>query len=145
MTKGRVVEIALGLLDRAGKWLPQREPAHLATGRVGEEAAYFYLRKFGYVMAARNWRTVSRRGELDMVGWDGETLCFIEVKTRGSRSMVPAEFAVDEEKREELREMARVYSGQLPANTKKRFDVVSVYVEGGGPEVELIRDAFGWK
>jgi hypothetical protein len=41
--------------------------------------------------------------------------------------------------------MARVYSGQLPANTKKRFDVVSVYVEGGKPEVELIRDAFGWK
>ena len=85
------MEFALGLLDHAAKWLPQREAAHLATGRSGEDAAYFHLRKLGYVMAARNWRTVSRRGELDMVGWDGETLCFIEVKTRGTRSVVPAE------------------------------------------------------
>jgi putative endonuclease len=145
VSKGRVVEFALGLLDRAAKCLPQREAAHLATGRLGEDAAYFHLRKMGYVMAARNWRTVSRRGELDMVGWDGETLCFIEVKTRGTRSLVPAELAVDDAKREELREMARVYSRQLPVSTKKRFDVVSVYVEGGKPDVELIRDAFGWK
>jgi putative endonuclease len=133
------------VLDRAAKWLPRREAAHLETGRVGEEAAYFHLRKLGYVMAARNWRTVSRRGELDMVGWDGETLCFIEVKTRGTRSAVPAELAVDDAKREELREMARVYSRQLPAGTKKRFDVVSVYVESGGPDVELLKGAFGWK
>ena len=145
MGKGRVVEFVLGLLDRAAKWLPQREAAHLATGRLGEDAAYFHLRKMGYVMAARNWRTVSRRGELDMVGWDGETLCFIEVKTRGTRSVVPAEFAVDDAKREELREMARVYSRQLPVSTKKRFDVVSVYFESGGPDVELIKGAFGWK
>jgi putative endonuclease len=145
VAKGRVVEFALDLLDRATKWLPHGEAAHLATGRKGEEAAYFHLREQGYVMAARNWRTVSRRGELDMVGWDGETLCFIEVKTRGTKSMVPAELAVDEAKREELREMARVYSRQLPAGTKKRFDVVSVYIENSEPDVHVIRDAFGWK
>jgi len=138
------VEFALGVLDRAAKWLPQREAAHLTTGRVGEEAAYFYLRKLGYMMVARNWRTVSRRGELDMVGWDGATLCFIEVKTRGMRSVVPAEMSVDSAKREELREMAKEYSRQMPSGTKKRFDVVSVYFDDGKPDVQLMKDAFGW-
>jgi putative endonuclease len=142
---GRIIRAAVAVLDRAAKWLPQREATHMATGRVGEEAAYFHLRKLGYVMVARNWRTVSRRGELDLVGWDGETLCFVEVKTRGTRSVVPAEMSVDSAKREELREMARVYSKQVPPGTKKRFDVVSVYLEDGETDVELMKDAFGWK
>ena len=139
------MEFALGVLDRAAKWLPQREAEHLATGRVGEEAAYFHLRRLGYTMVARNWRTVSRRGELDLVGWDGETLCFIEVKTRGTRSVVPAEMAVDSAKRDELREMARVYAKQVPPGTKKRFDVISVYLEDTEPDVRLTKDAFAWK
>ena len=145
MSKGRVVEFALGALDRMARLLPKREAAHLATGRAGEDAAYFHLRKLGYVMVARNWRTVSRRGELDLVGWDTKTLCFVEVKTRGTRSMVPAEMAVDAAKREELREMAKIYSRQVPPGTKKRFDVVSVYLADDKPDVQLIKDAFGWK
>lgn len=141
MGAGRIVRAAVELLDRAAKLLPRSEAQHLETGRTGEESAYFYLRKVGYTIVARNWRTPSRRGEIDLIGWDGETLCFVEVKTRGARSMVPAEYAVDAEKREELRMMARAYMRRIKAGTTTRFDVVSVYVDGG--EIELRKDAFG--
>ncbi len=145
MWAGRIVQAVLGVLDRAAaKLLPKREAEHLKTGREGEEAAYFYLRKMGYTIVARNWRTVSRRGEIDLIGWDRETLCFIEVKTRGTRSMVPAEFAVDDAKQEELRLMARVYMRRMKRPKETRFDVMSVYGEGRQAEVELRKGAFGW-
>lgn len=60
----------------------QAEPAHLATGRHGELAAFFYLRRQGYIVVARGWRSGRLRGDIDLIAWHGETLCFIEVKTR---------------------------------------------------------------
>lgn len=133
----------LRLLDLFTGWLPsvRKEPDHLKTGRRGEEAAYFFLRKQGYTIVARNWRGGGRRGELDLVGWEGKTLCFIEVKTRGERGEVAAEMAVDMSKRDELAAMARLYRRHVPAGTPYRFDVVSVYL-GAPPEIELRRGAF---
>jgi len=72
---------------RALDWVAERTlppediPEHQRTGRRGEEDAYFYLRRLGYVMVAQNFHSPRRRGEIDLIGWDGETLCFIEVKT----------------------------------------------------------------
>jgi hypothetical protein len=65
-------------------------PVHQQTGRRGEEGTYFYLRRLGYVMVARNSRS-SRRGEIDLIGWDQDVLCLIEVKTRTSRRVQPGE------------------------------------------------------
>jgi putative endonuclease len=45
-------------------------PAHQRTGRRGEEDAYFYLRRRGYTIIARNYRSPHHRGELDLVGWE---------------------------------------------------------------------------
>jgi hypothetical protein len=56
-------------------------PAHLRTGRRGEEDAYFYLGRCGYIMIARNFRTARHHGEIDLIGWNQDVLCFIEVKT----------------------------------------------------------------
>jgi putative endonuclease len=79
------------------------------------------------------------------VAWDKETLCFVEVKTRTRKSIVPAEGAVDRDKRRELTGMARLYLRQLPLGTRFRFDVVTVYLLGScEPEVTLFKDAFGW-
>jgi putative endonuclease len=131
------------LLDwLVGRLRPPGGAAHLRTGRAGEEAAYFHLRERGYVIVARNWRTPRLRGELDLVGWDGPTLCFIEVKTRHSRE-VAAELAVDRAKQRQLLAMARAYRRRYPPDTPIRFDVVSVY-EGvpEGRRIELIKDAF---
>jgi putative endonuclease len=132
----------LKLLDGITGWLPsvRKEPEHLKTGRRGEEEAYFFLRKHGYVIVARNWRG-GGKGELDLIGWDGKTLCFIEVKTRGSRGEVPAEAAVNMKKRDELVMTARLYRRRAAPDTPYRFDVVSVYL-GKRIEIELIKGAF---
>jgi Holliday junction resolvase-like predicted endonuclease len=93
---------------------PDDAPAHQRTGRRGEEDAYFHLRSLGYVMVARNYRSHRRRGEIDLIGWDGDVLCFVEVKTRTSHDIKPAEAAVDHAKRHELSAVAREYLRHLP-------------------------------
>ena len=52
------------------------------TGVRGETYAYWYLRRHGYVLIARNYRAPSIKGEIDLVGYDGAVLAFVEVKTR---------------------------------------------------------------
>ena len=89
--------------------LRKRFPNHLLTGRRGEEAAYFYLRRLGYMMVARNFRTPRRRGEIDLIGWHKDILCFVEVKTRTTHEVKPAEAAVDRDKRRD--------SSAWPGNT----------------------------
>jgi len=119
------------------------EARHVRTGRSGEEVAYFHLRGHGYVMIARNYRSPRCRSELDLVGWEAETLCFIEVKTRTTRDVKPAEAAVDLEKQRDLSRVAREFLRKVPGRPAFRFDVVSVYLEPGRePEITLFRDAF---
>src|SRR5277367_3129757 len=52
------------------------------TGIRGETYAYWYLRRHGYTLVARNYTTPGLKGEIDMVGYDGPVLAFVEVKTR---------------------------------------------------------------
>lgn len=151
MGSGTLTRFIVQALDRAGAALHHdREadqiPEHLVTGAKGEEEAYFYLRKNGYTVVARNWRTPRRKGELDIVAWDHGTLAFVEVKTRTSRGIVPAELAVDHEKQRELVAMAQAFMRYYPEGTPHRFDVVSVYmVPGEAVEVQLFKDAFDWR
>jgi len=76
---------------------PEKRPSHQKTGRAGEEVASFHLRELGYVMVARNYRSWRRRCEVDLIRWDDDVLCFVEVKTRTTRDVKPAEAAVDDE------------------------------------------------
>jgi putative endonuclease len=121
--------------------------AHLELGRRGEEAAYFYLRRCGYTVVARDWRSGKVRGDLDLVGWEGDTLCFIEVKTRGNRKVATAESAVDHDKTQVLRRIARQYLLALPDTPDQvRFDVLSIYYEGQkAADIQLFRGAFNWR
>ena len=122
---------------------PDQRPQHQRVGRRGEEDAYFHLRRLGYVMVARNFRSPRCRGEIDLIGWDADVLCFIEVKTRTSRDVKPAEAAVDRHKRREVAAVAREYLRRLPPSCQWRFDVVSVYYEGliSRPQIEVFRNA----
>src|SRR5579864_9320341 len=122
---GRVTRFSLRLLDRVAELLlkPPAVAAHQKVGIRGEEDAYFYLRRLGYVMVARNFRSPRRRGEIDLVGWDGDVLCFIEVKTRTTRDVKPAEAAVDCDKRRQLNGVAQEYLRHLSAEPQWRFDV----------------------
>ena len=141
---GTLVKVALDALDKAARALGRepQEAGHLATGRRGEELAYFYLRKVGYIMVARNYRTPRHRGEIDLIGWDGDVLCVIEVKTRSTRDVAPPEAAVDREKQGDLCVVAREYVRRLPAETVIRGDVVSVYLDADPPQIELFKNAF---
>jgi putative endonuclease len=143
---GRLTHAAIRSLD----WLaqhtlpPERKPEHQRTGRRGEEDAYFHLRKLGYIIVARNYRTPRQRGEIDLIGWDDDVLCFIEVKTRTSLEVKTPEAAVDRHKRREVAAVAREYLRRLPPSCQWRFDIVSVYYAKSPtnhPQIEVFRNA----
>lgn len=127
-----------------------RTAEHLATGLRGEREALFHLRAQGYMVVARRWRSPKLRGDVDLIGWDKDWLCFVEVKTRTGRDeMSPAQSAVDGDKQEMLRRMARVYLRSFPEEIRRgvlvRFDILSVYLEQAGVEFDLYKGAFGWE
>ena len=160
MFAGRLTQATIRALDwLAARTLPAEDlPAHQRTGRRGEEDAYFYLRRRGYTIIARNYRSPHHRGEVDLVGWELDVLCFIEVKTRTTRDVKPAEAAVDRDKQRELSLVARDFLRQMPSScqpgpqparlsrdgVKWRFDVLAVYYERGHsrPSFELFQNAF---
>lgn len=136
-------------MDVLGKRLRRapRTAEHLATGLRGEREALFHLRAQGYTIVARRWKTAKLRGDVDLIGWDGEWLCFIEVKTRTGRDpLAPAESAVDADKQQMLRRMAGAYLRTFPEKRRReipvRFDIVSVYLQQTGVECDLYRGAF---
>lgn len=146
MFSGRLTHATIRALDwlAARFSIPDNLPAHQRIGMRGEEDAYFFLRRLGYVMVARNFRSPHHRGEIDLVGWDKDVLCFIEVKTRTTRDVKPAEAAVDRAKQRALAAMAGDYLRHLALRCQWRFDVVSVYYESPAnqPVFELFRNAF---
>jgi putative endonuclease len=140
-------EWALGRLQSGGL-RTNPAAAHLDTGERGEQAALFALRRRGYIIVARRWNSARMRGDIDLIGWDGPELCFIEVKTRTARDIRPAEAAVDDDKRTVLRRLAHAYLKSFPEKARRtipvRFDVVSVYLLAGQPEFEMFPNAFSW-
>jgi putative endonuclease len=146
LLSGRVTQAAVRALDWLAErtLLPEDIPPHQRTGRRGEEAAYFYLRRLGYVMVARNFRSSRRRGEIDLIGWEKSVLCFIEVKTRTTHDVKPAEAAVDRDKQRGLAAVADEYLRYVAPSCRWRFDVVTVYYErqSSQPLIELFRNAF---
>ncbi len=133
------------LAERRGR-VPER-PEHLATGERGEDAAFFFLRRNGYTVVARRWNDTPLPGDLDLIAWQGEVLCFVEVKTRTTLGMATAEAAVDQQKRRILRRLARHYLRQLPGEQppQTRFDIVTVYELPGKPrQTRIMAGAFGW-
>lgn len=145
MLSGRVTQATVRVLDWVAHHTlkPTKLAPHLDVGQHGEEEAYFFLRRQGYILIARNYRSPRRRGEIDLIGWDGDLLCFIEVKTRTSHDVKPAEAAVDYNKQRELAAVAREYMRALPTFGQWRFDIVTVYYEESGlPQIELFKNAF---
>ena len=116
---------------------------HALLGRRGEEAAYWHLRGQGFIMVERNYRPAGSHKEIDLIGWDGDTLVFTEVKTRGPESPVAPEASVDREKERNL--IAAAYDYRRRANrfsAPVRFDIITVVESPGGMKIEHFRDAF---
>jgi len=128
------------LVARALAWIAElRSP--LPLGRRGERAAEKYLRRNGYRIVARNFRAAG--AEIDLVAMDGETLVFVEVKTRRSRIAGAPEEAVDERKQTRMRRAAEVFARRYRENEiEMRFDIAAVDASGKRLEIELLRNAF---
>ena len=129
----------------------EKVPAHLVVGVQGEDAAFFHLLSKGYKVVARRWSARKLPGDVDIIAWQGQLLCFFEVKARTKRDLTPAHVAVDQHKRCILRRLARAYLRQLPRNISPsmrpnvRFDVIAVYlIPGRDPEIEHYENSFGW-
>src|SRR5208337_1245299 len=108
-----------GSIARAVEWLAALR-GQVALGRRGERAA-----------------------EIDLVAMDGDTLVFVEVKTRRSRAAGAPEEAVDERKQTRMRRAAEVFAARYRADEiEMRFDIVAVDASGKRLEIELLRNAF---
>jgi putative endonuclease len=121
---------------RRRRWTPT-----LALGRRGEDVAHRYLRAQGFTIVARNYRLASGDAEADLIAWEGETLVFVEVKTRESADFGPPERAIGEEKHRHLMRIAREYTRKTQTPwARVRFDVVAV-VLASPPGIVLFRNA----
>jgi len=130
---------------------PSRAP-HFELGRRGEEMAIERLERAGYRIVAanfsipigRNRRDVLVKAEIDVVAYDGPTLCFVEVKTRASDEFNPPQANVDRHKRRQIARAARGYRRMLGLmSAPYRYDVVTVLLPGetdAGSHVELLKN-----
>ena len=117
-------------------------PHQLALGKQGEELACRKLRRLGYAILARRYRT--RHGEIDIVAMDGGVLVFVEVKTRSNDRFGTPLAAVTPVKQRRLTRMALDYLARSrTTGVPCRFDVVSVAVGKRRPFVEVVTNAFG--
>lgn len=111
-------------------------------GAQGEALAARYLRRHGYRILERNIRLAGC--ELDIVAREGDTIAFVEVKTRRVDNEIPPEASIGYTKRRHIVRAARQYIATHPEPDRYyRFDVVTVVIpEHGKAEITLLRNAF---
>src|SRR5689334_24954868 len=123
-----------------------------SLGKLGEEYAAAYLDQLGYRLVAanfilpvgRNLRGAVVNAEIDLVAYDGNTLCFIEVKTRASDWFAPPQANIDLRKQRQIARAARAYLRMFDIEGDPyRFDVVTVLLSDfESPRVDLLRNYF---
>lgn len=117
-----------------------------STGVRGETYAYWYLRRHGYVFVAKNYTPRGIKGELDLVGYDGKTLAFVEVRTRTVKEDAAAlpELSVTKEKQRVVVRTAQHFLAERHVGECfLRFDVLAIDNRPGlPPVVRLHKDAF---
>ncbi|WP_093883911.1 YraN family protein [Syntrophus gentianae] len=114
---------------------------NLQTGKIGEEMAAAYLEAAGYRILERNYRCPF--GEIDIIAQEGDTLVFVEVKSRRSENYGLPQLAVGPEKQRRISKISLFYlqSHRLEPSDV-RFDVVAILLRPKNPSIELIKDAF---
>lgn len=131
---------------------PARAAPHIELGRRGEELAAAYLTQQGYKIVAanfmlpvgRNVRGATVTAEIDLVAYEGATLCFVEVKTRASDWFAPPHVNADLRKRRHISRAANAYRRMLDLeDATYRYDVVSVVLPADGEgslQIEVLRN-----
>lgn len=112
-------------------------PNNREKGRTFESKAAQFLKDQGYLIKETNWASMT--GEIDIIGYDGQTLVFIEVKYRKESTFGWPQEAVTPKKQKKIIKTALMYlKRQGIKNRDIRFDVVSIC----GSNVEIIKNAF---
>ena len=115
--------------------------ARQALGILGETLACDELRRRGYEILARRYRT--RLGEIDIIARDGPTLVFVEVKARSGREFGGAAAAVTGWKQRQVVQMATDYLvRRRVVDCPCRFDVVAIDFQDGKNRIEVYPNAF---
>lgn len=115
------------------------EPSAVARGSAAESIAAAFLSQRGYKILRRNYRAPG--GEIDLIAWDGETLCFIEVRARQTVDFGDPLETIDRRKVSRVVRAARHYLDALePPWPAMRFDAVGIVLNP--LHIELVRDAF---
>ena len=113
----------------------------LELGKFGEELALRKIKRLGYKKIVRNFRCPL--GEVDIIARDGDTLVFMEIKTRKGRSIGYAKEAVNARKKRQISKVALAYMKSKDcSDLRARFDVVAISLGRGKPEIEVIKNAF---
>ena len=119
------------------------------TGTRGETYGYWYLRRHGYVFVAKNYMPAGAKGELDLVGYGGQTLAIVEIRTRTIPDHSPPlptmpELSVTQSKQTVLvRTAQRFLSDRRLRDCPTRFDILAIdNIPGQSPVVRLHKDAF---
>ena len=109
----------------------------IERGAAAETQAVQLLVRRGYQILERNFRV--KGGELDVVAFDGDVLCFVEVRSRRDAEHGDAALAIDRRKQRQVARVAMEYIGlRNPHFQRSRFDVVAIT----GDQLELIQDAW---
>jgi len=115
--------------------------ARQALGKHGEDLACRELERRGYAIVARRYRR--RGGEIYIIARDGETIVFVEVKTREDLAFGGGADAITGFKRRRLVQIAEDYLARHHrGECRCRFDVVSIDLTSGTPVFELYQNAF---
>jgi len=114
---------------------------HLDLGKKGEDIALKAIRSMGYKDILQNYRCPL--GEIDLIARDGDTLVFLEIKTRRTGSTAYAKEAVNARKRRQVSKAALTYmKANNCGDVRARFDVVAISLAGSCPKIEVIKNAF---
>ena len=113
----------------------------LELGNFGEELAFKKIKGLGYKKIIRNYSCPL--GEVDLIAKDGDTLVFIEIKTRKGKSLGYAKEAVNAKKQRQISKVALAYmKSNKCIGVKARFDVIAICLGRGEPEIEVVKNAF---
>ncbi len=118
----------------------RRQPHTRAQGRLGEDEGVLWLEAQGYRIAERN--AVNKAGEIDVVAFDGDVLCFIEIKARSTGDYGAAIEGVTPHKQRRLVRAASLYLALHPVEAACRFDVLGMDLGADGWRFTLVKDAF---
>jgi len=114
----------------------------ISTGKRGEGLALSYLRRHGYKILTKNYKT--RMGEIDIIGNDNGCIVFIEVRSINSERFGLPEYTINRKKQHRIAKAALSYIKRFGLEDKDcRFDTVCVKeVDSANPDIDLIKDAF---